>query len=159
MCPHGTCLKKSGKVRLCVDLKKLNVNVRRERYILPTLEDLTSRLAGSTVYSSLDAASGFYQIPLDEASQGLTTFITPFGRYCFRRLPFGITSPPEIFMRKMSELLAGTEGVFAFMDDIRVFGKDEREHDKRLNIVLQTLRNASLTLNPENLNAYTDNRN
>ena len=147
--PMVPVMKKSGKVRLCVDLKKLNVNVRRERYVLPTLDDLTSRLAGSTVYSSLDAASGFYQIPLDEASQGLTTFITPFGRYCFRRLPFGITSAPEIFMRKMSELLAGTEGVFAFMDDILVFGKDEREHDKRLNIVLQTLRKAGLTLNPE----------
>ena len=75
--------KKSGKVRLCVDLKKLNLSVKRERYILLTLEDVTSKLSGASVFSSLDAASGFYQIPLEEGSCKLTTFITPFGRYCF----------------------------------------------------------------------------
>ena len=100
--PMVPVLKKSGAVRICVDLKRLNLTVERERYILPTLQDLTSRLAGATVFSSLDAASGFYQIPLHEDSQELTTFITPMGRYCYRRLPFGITSAPEIFMRKMN---------------------------------------------------------
>ena len=100
--PMVPVLKKSGAVRICVDLKRLNLSVERERYILPTLHDLTSRLAGATVFSSLNAASGFYQIPLHEDSQELTTFITPMGRYCYRRLPFGITSAPEIFMRKMN---------------------------------------------------------
>ena len=110
--PMVPVLKKSGAVRICVDLKRLNLSVERERYILPTLQDLTSRLAGATVFSSLDAASGFYQIPLHEDSQELTTFITPMGRYCYRRLPFGITSAPEIFMRKMNELLQGLDGTF-----------------------------------------------
>lgn len=147
--PMVPVVKKSGKVRLCVDLKKLNVNIQRERFILPTLEDVTSKLLGARVFSCLDAASGFYQIPLEEASQDLTTFITPFGRFCFRRLPFGITSAPEIFMRKMVEVLDGLEGVFVYMDDVLVYGKDEAEHEYRLSKVLETLDHAGLQLNRE----------
>lgn len=79
--------KKSGQVRICVDLRKLNKTVKRERFVLPTAEEITAELSGSTVFSSLDAASGFWQIPLDKDCQRLTTFITPFARYCFKRLP------------------------------------------------------------------------
>ena len=107
--PMVPVVKKNGKGRRCVDLKKRYVSVRRERFILPTLEDLTSKLSGATVFSSLDAASGFYQIPLDKDSRELATFITPCGRYCFRRLLIGITFAPEIFMSKITEILAGVE--------------------------------------------------
>jgi len=84
-------------------LKKINKAVKMERFILPSTDEMTAQLNGSTIFSSLDAASGFWQIPLDKDSQRLTTFITPYGRYCFKRLPFGINSPPEIFQRKMVE--------------------------------------------------------
>ena len=147
--PMVPVIKKSGSVRLCVDLKKLNVNVRRERFILPTLEDLTSKLSGATMFSCLDAASGFYQIPLDVESQELTTFLTPFGRYCFKRLPFGITSAPEIFMRKMMEVLDGVEGVFTYMDDVLIYGNTPKEHDDRLANVLDVLKRAGLKLNQD----------
>ena len=102
--------KKSGAVRLCVDLRKLNKAILRERYIIPTLEDIKTKLAGGCVFSSLDAASGYYQIPLDGNSRKLTTFMTPQGRYCFKRLPFGITSASEIFQRKMTDMLHGLDG-------------------------------------------------
>ena len=95
-------VKKNGTVRICVDLKKLNIAVRLEHIMLPSLDNIAPKLAHSNVFSTLDAASGFWQIPLDENSQLMTTFITPFGRYAFRRLPFGISSAPEIFQRKMS---------------------------------------------------------
>lgn len=147
--PMVPVMKKNGKVRLCVDLKKLNANVKRERFILPTLEDLTSKLAGASRFSSLDAASGYYQIPLDEASQELTTFITPFGRFCFLRLPFGISSACEIFMRKMREALEGLEGVFVYMDDICVFAATPEEHDRRLEAVLTRIKEVGLVLNLE----------
>ena len=103
-------IKKTGTVRICVDLKQLNTAVRREHHMLPSLEDIAPELAGSKVFSTLDAASGFWQIPIYEDSQLLTTFITPFGRYAFCRLPFGISSAPEIFQRKMSTLLEGLDG-------------------------------------------------
>ena len=106
-----------------------------------------SKLSDGTVFSSLDAASGFWQIPLDSECVKLPTFITPFGRYCFNRLPFGITSSPEIFQFKINELLEGLEGVVVYMDDIIVYGSNMKEHDKRLSKVLHVLKENGLKLN------------
>jgi len=145
--PMVPVLKKSGKIRICVDLKRLNRAVKRELYQLPTLEDVTSSLTGSTIFSLLDAESGFWQVPLTQQSSELTTFITPIGRYCFKRLPFGISSAPEIFQRKMVELLHGLEGVRCYMDDILVHGKDMAEHDHRLSKVMDRVKSAGLRLN------------
>ena len=125
-------LTKSGKVRICVDIKKLNEDVRRETFILPKIDDVISKLTSETVFTSIDAASGFYQMQLHENSQEMTTFIIPFGRYCFRRLPFAITQALEIFMRKMCQLFERVEGVFSYTDDVLVFGKDQKEHNRRL---------------------------
>ncbi|KAL6470492.1 hypothetical protein MHYP_G00216110 [Metynnis hypsauchen] len=147
--PMVPVMKKNGKIRICVDLKKLNENVKREKFILPTLDDIMPKLAKSTVFSSLDAESGFWQIPLEENSAHLTTFITPLGRYCFKRLPFGITSAPEIFQRKMSELLHGHEGTVVYMDDILVFGETQEIHDQRLKQVMETITAAGLRLNKD----------
>jgi hypothetical protein len=139
--------KKSGQVRICVDLRKLNKAVKRERFVLPTAEEITAKLNGARVFSTLDAAAGFWQIPLDKDSQRLTTFITPFARYCFKRLPFGISSAPEIFQRKMMETLEGLEGVDVYMDDIIIHGRDVAEHDQRLQSVMERLQSAGLRLN------------
>ena len=105
--------------------------------MLPSLEDIAPKLAESKVFSTLDAASGFCQIPIDEDSQLLTTFITPFRRYEFCRLPFGISSDSEIFQRKMSTLLGGLDGVEVIMDDMLVHGYNREEYDARLNAVLR----------------------
>lgn len=86
-------------------LIKLNENVKRQKYLLPTMDSIIYNLAGSTVYSTLDAASRCWQIALGEDSAKLTTFITHKGRYCFKRLPFGVTSAPDIFQREMQKLL------------------------------------------------------
>ena len=86
--------KKDGWVRICTDYKKLNAAIKRERYVLPTVEDILHKLKGSTIFTKLDATSGFWQIPMDDESAKLTTFISPFGRYFYRRLPQGITSAP-----------------------------------------------------------------
>ena len=141
--------KPNNKVRVCVDLTKLNESVRRENFPLPTTDDLLAQLDGATVFTKLDCNSGFYQIPLDEESQLLTTFITPFGRFCYKRLPFGISSGPEVFQRSMTQLLAGQEGVICDIDDILIHGRIQNEHDTRLRQVLQKLQAAGATLNEE----------
>lgn len=81
--------KKNGRVRIYVDF---NQNVCQERHIMPDVEQTLAQLAGAKVFLKLDANSGFWQIPLSPESAKLTTFITPFGRYCFHRLPLGTTS-------------------------------------------------------------------
>ncbi|CAL9705828.1 unnamed protein product [Knipowitschia caucasica] len=141
--------KNSEKVRICVDLKRLKNAVKRERYMLPTLEDIAPKLSGAKVFSTLDASCGFWQIPLEEGCRKLTTFITPMGRFCFKRLPFGITSAPEIFQRQMSELLKGHDGVVVVMDDILVFGTTKEQHDRHLSAVLRTIRESGLKLNKQ----------
>ena len=85
-------LKKNGDVRICIDLKRLNAAVKRPHYTLPNLNDIAPELCGSKYFSTLDATSGFLQIPLKEDSTLLTTFITLFGRYCCAQIPFSITS-------------------------------------------------------------------
>ena len=87
--------KAKTEVRITVDYKKLNANLKRETFQIPTFEELSSKLADATVFSKLDASSGFFQIPIAKESQDLTTFITPFGRYRFKRLPMGVNIAPE----------------------------------------------------------------
>ena len=124
--------KANGRVRICVDLTKLNENVCRERHPLPAVEQTLAQIAGAQFFSKLDANSGFWQIQLSPDSALLTTFVTPFGRYCFNRLPFGITSAPEHFQRRMSAMLHDLDGVVCLMDDILVYGRTQEEHDHRL---------------------------
>ena len=92
-----------SKVRICVDYRKLNLSLKREVYYIPTFEELTHKLSLVKCMSKLDAASGFFQILLEEKSRDYTTFLTPFGRYRFKRLPMGINVAPEIYQRKMCE--------------------------------------------------------
>ncbi|XP_043232854.1 uncharacterized protein K02A2.6-like [Amphibalanus amphitrite] len=138
--------KGGGSVRITVDYKNLNKCVKREIHPIPTVEQLTAELAGSSIYSKLDASSGFYQLPLDRESQLLTTFLTPFGRKAFQRLPMGINLAPECFQKKMQEMLAGLDGVLIYMDDIVVYG-DSVTHDERLQAVLQRIESSGLKLN------------
>ena len=91
--------KADGRVRRCVDLTRLNQAVRREVYQMPTVEETLGSLTEGSVFSKLDANSGFHQIVLSPESAKLTTFIMPFGRYMFKRLPFGISSAPEYSRR------------------------------------------------------------
>lgn len=145
--PMVPVLKKTGDVRICVDLTKLNRAVKRERLFIPTLEDVLPQLKHARVFTKLDAASGFHQLELEEESRRLTTFITPAGRFRFKRLCFGITSAPEIFQREMSRVLMGLGGVVVIMDDVLVFGNDVKSHDVALDAVLQRIKEAGLKLN------------
>lgn len=140
-------IKPTGEVRICVDFTKLNKFVAREKTIMPTTEESLGLLGEAKVFTKLDANSGFFQIPLDQESQELTTFITHFGRYCFTRLPFGITSAPEHFQHRMTKILEGLSGVVNQTDDTLIFGKNQEEHDLRLEAVLKRLVDAGVTLN------------
>ena len=139
--------KANEQVRICVDLTPLNKAVKREIHPMGSVDKSLTTLGESRVFTKLDGNSGFWQIPLDEDSKPLTTFITPFGRYCFNRLPFGITSAPEIFQRTMSTILEGLDGMMFRMDDILIHGRNRIEHDVRVWVVLFHLQEAGLTLN------------
>ena len=94
--------KSDGRLRICVDL---NQSVQRERHPIPSVDHTLAQLGGAKIFSKLDTNSGFWQVHLQKDSALLTMFITPFGRFCFNRLPFGITSTPEYFQKRMNEVL------------------------------------------------------
>lgn len=141
--------KNSQRLRLCVDFTGLNQYVCREKYVLPSVDQSLGMIAGARVFSKLDANMGFWQIPLDEESAKYTTFITPYGRFHFKRLPFGINSAPEHFQRVMADVIEGLDGVICHIDDLLVWGKDQEQHDTRLHALLEKLLRAGVTLNKE----------
>ncbi|KAK7102680.1 hypothetical protein V1264_020867 [Littorina saxatilis] len=147
--PMVPVVKPNGSVRICVDFKRLNEGVKRPHCMLPNLDDIAPKMVGSKFFTTLDASSGFFQIPLQEDSSLLTTFMTPFGRFAFQRVPMGISLGPECFQTKMKETLEGLEGCDAIMDDTIIFGRTEEEHDRRLDAVLKRIEERGLKLNRE----------
>lgn len=141
--------KKSGDIRICVDLSVLNDNIEREYFPMASVDYTLSQFSNAKVFSVIDANAGFWQISLDEDSTNLTTFISPFGRYKFRRLPFGIKSAPEVFQKRIRETVPDGPGIVGLMDEFVIFGATEEEHDKRLREVLSKLQAAGWTLNAE----------
>ena len=103
--------KPNGDLRICLDPRDLNKAIKREYYQLPTFEEISSRLSGAKVFTKLDANQGYWQIPLDEESIRLTTFNTPFGRYQYSRLPYGIHSAQEVFHKRVSQNFDGISQV------------------------------------------------
>ena len=139
--------KKNGNLRVCLDPRNLNAAIRREHFKLPTREEVMSQFAGAKVLSKLDAKSGFWQLKLTPSSSRLCTFTTPFGRYRFKRLPFGIKSAPEVYHRTLHGIFEDLPGVDTSMDDIIIWGETTEIHDRRLRAVLQRCREVNLKLN------------
>ena len=124
--------KKNGKVRLCIDPKPLNEALHRNHYPLPTIDDVLPLLSKARVFTVLDAKNGFWHIQLDEPSSFATTFGTPWGRYRWFRLPFGVSPAPEEFQRRIDIAFEGLPGQKAMADDIRVLERETpmRKHSK-----------------------------
>ena len=114
---------------------------------MPKLEEISCTLSGNKIFLTLDLRSGFQQIPIAEQSQKLLSFSTPFGRYCHQRLPFGITSTPEIFQKAMNDILHDIPGVACYIDDCIIFGQTLQEHNKALENVLTRFREVGVCLN------------
>ena len=114
--PVTVTVVKPGKLRIYIDPRHLNSAIKREHYPMPTVEEVLSRLPQAKVFSKFDASSGFWQLQLDEQSSELTTFNTPFGRYKFNRLPFAISSAPEVFQKAMNQVFEGLDGVAVIVD-------------------------------------------
>ncbi|XP_053092978.1 uncharacterized protein K02A2.6-like [Pangasianodon hypophthalmus] len=144
------CVKKAnGDLRVCMDPKDLNGNIQREHYQILTREEIISEMAGAKFFTKLDASQGFWQLKLHKDSTRYCTFNTPFGRYSFLRMPFGISSAPEVFHRAMEHIIEDIEGVRVYVDDIVLWGFTMEQHNKRLMDVLQRIRKYGLKLNKD----------
>ncbi len=138
--------KKNGDIRICIDPKDLNRAIMRPHHPMRTIEDVVARMPGAKLFSTLDAKSSFWQIRLDNESSLKTTFCTPYGRFKFLRLPFGIKSASEVYQRAMEQLFAGFPCAIV-VDDILVWGATIEEHDTNLCKVLNRCQEINMKLN------------
>ena len=141
--------KKDGTWRFCIDYRKLNAVTHQDAYPLPRVDETLQSLAGSTYFTTLDLASGCWQVEIDENSKEKTAFSITRGHYEFNVMPFVLTNVPATFQRLMECVLAGLIGeqCLIYLDDIVVFSNTFDEHLKRLNVFL-ALKNAGLKLKP-----------
>ncbi|KAL1260046.1 hypothetical protein QQF64_007873 [Cirrhinus molitorella] len=143
--------KKNGTLRVCLDPRDLNRAILRQHYNIPTLEDIRSKLAGKKLFTILDEKDGYWQIKLDEESADLCAFNTPWGRYRFHRMPFGIKSASEVFQRLNSEGFGDIEGVFMVVDDMIIAAATKPEHDAILEKVMNRAKSLNIKFNKDKL--------
>ena len=124
--------KPNGDIRVCLDPTDLNRAVLRDHHPIPVVEDIVPGLAGSDLFSKLDLKDGYWHVKLTERSSYLTTFSTPFGKFRYARLPFGLCVSQDVFQRKIDETYGPCEGTIGISDDVTLHGKGEKNHDQRL---------------------------
>lgn len=151
--------KKTGGYRMCVDFRSLNSKTKKDHFPMPRIDDQLDMLNGSKYFTSLDLASGYYQIPLNPNCKHLTAFITPDGLYQFKKMPFGLVNSPAVFQRTINKVLGNTRfnSALAYMDDILIPGKSFDEELYRLEETFKLLQEAGLTLNLKKCHFFKDN--
>ena len=142
--------KKDGGIRFCVDYRRLNSVTIKDAYPLPQISDTLESLAGAKFFSTLDLASGYWQVGMHPDDQHKTAFASHRGLFEFKVLPFGLCNAPATFERLMEFVLAGLIGTscLVYLDDIVIFSRTFEEHLARLREVLCRLRDAGLKVKP-----------
>ena len=144
--------KKNGDVRLVVDFTGLNKHVRRPVHVFPSTQDIISGLdPGSKVFAKLDATQGYHQVPLDEDSSLLTTFLLPSGRYRFLRAPMGLSCSSDEFCRRSDRVVEGLPGIRKLVDDILVQAPELETLEKRITLLLEKCKQHNFTLSRRKL--------
>ena len=142
--------KKDGTQRFCVDYRQVNAVTVKDAYPLPRIDDSLFALSRARWFSTLDLASGYWQILMDPASSGKAAFVTTSGLYEWTVMPFGLTSSPSTFERLMEFVLVGLrfETCLIYLDDVVVYGRSFQEELKRLEEVFSRFASAGLKLKP-----------
>ena len=148
MSPAVFVQKKTGEICLCVDYRELNKKTTRDAYPLPLPDEVQDWLAGSSIFSTLDLQSGYWQLPVNPADKEKTAFCPGpgMGLFQFCRMPFGLSGAPSSFQRFMDTILRGLSYVTIYLDDILVHSPDEEVHKAHLLEVFNRLSAAGVTL-------------
>lgn len=152
LCPVVIAPKPNGKLRLTCDFRPINKETLPDAYPLPTVDDMLASMAGSCLWSQIDAVTGFWQVPVHPEDIPKCGFTTPFGNYEWVRMPMGMASSPATFQRLMDQMLDGIEGARTYVDDTFVF---TTEFDRQLFVlreVFTRVREYNLLLQPSKCN-------
>ena len=154
--PKKSALGEPPKRRLCIDFRKVNElqeevitagNTKGQISIhpLPKIDEMYA-LKGTKVFSTIDLRSGYHHITLGKSSRAKTAFVTPFGKYEFLMVSFGLAQAPAYFQLLMNKVLYGLDFAMTYLDDIIIFSKNELQHLEHLEAVFSCLREARLKM-------------
>lgn len=142
--------KKDGTKRMCVDFRKINSKIIKDRFPMPLIEDQIDQLQPGKIFTTLDLANGFFHVPIKQECRKYTSFVTHSGQYEFKRMPFGLCNSPAIFCRFINVIFRSliAQGiVLTYMDDIIIIAQNEQEALIRLKIVLDLAASYNLSIN------------
>ena len=147
--------KKDGTLRFCCDYRKLNSVTVKDRWPLPNIQEIFDRL-DAKFFSTMDMRSGYWQVPLAPEAIPKTAFVCHRGQFEWLRVPFGLANAPSHYQRVMSSVLGKFIGKFVlvFLDDIIIYSKSKAEHFRHLELVLQALKDANLTVKESKCNFF-----
>jgi hypothetical protein len=143
--------KKQGTVRFISDFRKLNAKIKRKPYPIPRISDVLQQLEGFQYATTLDLNMGYYTVSIGLGSRDLTTIVTEFGKFRYKRLPMGLSCAPDVFQSKINELLGDLDSVRAYIDDVLILTKDAsfEKHLDQVRVVLSRMQKAGLRINAE----------
>ena len=135
------------KLRICLDPRDLNEALEREPYHIRSVDEITAKLQGMTVFTIVDFKKGYWMVVLHPDSRKLTCMALPFGRFQWTHLPMGTVVAQDIFQSKLDAIFIGMNGVTGIVDDMIIAGKDEMEHDRNFQAFMEKCMENNLTLN------------
>ena len=146
--PLHVVTKKDGSFRMCGDYQRLNTVTMPDRYSIPLIADLTARLHVRRVFGKVDLVKGYHQIPVAEEDIPKTAITTPFGKFKYLRMPFGLKNAGQTFQRMMDEILSDLDFAFIYMDDVLIASRNMEEHTEHFRVLFQRLTDHDLVLSP-----------
>ncbi|GFS62980.1 retrovirus-related Pol polyprotein from transposon 17.6 [Trichonephila clavipes] len=141
--------KKDGSSRMCIDYRKLNQKLVKDKFPLPIIEDVLDTLQEAKVYSTLDLRNGFFHVDVDEDCRKYTSFIVPDGQFEFNKVPFGLSTSPGVFQRYVSSIfrdLTRKGIVISYLDDLVIPAKNEQEGLEKLKIIFEVAKKYGLEI-------------
>jgi hypothetical protein len=138
--------KPNGRLRVCMDPRYLNQYLVRAIHPFPDMEEIFTQIRGATIFSKIDLTHGFWNLRLDPASSDLCVFATPWGRFRYLRLPFGVAPAPEVFHRVVADVIRGLPNVVHYIDDILIYATTREEHDRLVREVIRRLRDVGFAI-------------
>ena len=139
------------KLRICLDFRDLNEALERKPYHTCSVDEITAKFQGMTVFTIVDFKKGYWMVVLHPDSRKLTCMALPFGRFQWTRLPMGTVVAQDIFQSRLVSILIGMEGVTGIADDMVIAGRDEMEDDRNLLAFMEKCMSNNLTLNSEKI--------
>ena len=138
-----------------IDYRALNKVTRKFTWPMPKVEDIFSKLNGATYFTTLDLRAGYHHILLDKPSIPKTTFNSPFGKYEYMKVPFGLAQAPAYVQELMTGILKDFNFAVAYLDDIIIFSKTSQEHLSHIRMVFQNLKSANLSMKKSKCNFFS----